>query len=260
MYIDFTHQYKHGEKTVNRKHTNAHLVGISRVSDHSNLKILGGFDPDLVLINQESANEIDRLRKCTMPMIIPNLQKVDGFKVVFYNLQGLKTHLEDIKHDSNLMSADVILGAETNLKCNDQSEVYNVIDSDGKFSSYRFDEENQVLGRGLIAFSKLSMSIVKTVRKEIGKDALELLNFELDVKGHLLLLFNIYSSPKFPTSKLKQELTRIAEKYESFPNVLIMGDFNTQSDLMEENGFSQVICDNTTAGVSGGKLCHAYVR
>ena len=59
---------------------------------------------------------------------------------------------------------------------------------------------------------------------------------------------------------LKQELARYVEKHENFSNVLIMGDFNTEADLMEEYGSIQVIQDSTSAGVFGRKLCHAYAR
>ena len=53
-YIDFNNK---------RKITNGHVVGISRVTDPKHLKIMNGFDPNLVWKSEEADAEIDRMRR-----------------------------------------------------------------------------------------------------------------------------------------------------------------------------------------------------
>ena len=40
-------------------------------------------------------------------------------------MQGIKSHLEDIKENQNIMEADIILGSETNLREEDPLSVFD---------------------------------------------------------------------------------------------------------------------------------------
>ena len=61
MYIDFSQKIRKKDGTViKRRVANAHVVGISRVKDITQLKILDGFDENLILKDYYADEEIDR--------------------------------------------------------------------------------------------------------------------------------------------------------------------------------------------------------
>ena len=44
------------------------------------------------------------------------------------------------------------------------------------------------------------------------------------------------------------------------PNVLLIGDFNTEPNVIENSSYEQIIHSSTTSGIFGGQLCHAYCK
>ena len=252
-YIDFA-------QTSTRRIPNGHVVGISRVSDPKFLKILGSFDESLVKKSEKADEEIDRLRRnAIMPLLVPDLQKVNDYKVVFYNMQGLKSHFEDVKSDTNLMEANILMGAETNLNASDPVSNFQI---PVVFNGSRFDDSSGKIGRGLIVYAKDKILDLKTYRTNNSSGTIEGMVFKVNCCGLRLTIVNIYRSPHFPMNSLRMSMNDLLESLKEEKNVLVMGDFNTEKNIIEEQtyNYKQVIQGSSKAGVFGGNLCHAYAR
>ena len=279
-YIDFVHKGNRKGTEYNIRHPNAHVVGISRVSDPKYLKIMNFFDDKLVWKSEVADAEMDRLRRdAQLPLTVPDLKKALGFKVVFYNMQGLKSHLIDIKSDNNLMEADILMGAETNLSSTDPDTNYQIALPHVTFYDKRFDDDSIKVGRGLIVYAKKKIAECETSRSSNGKATMESMAFKVEVLGSKLFIINIYCSPQFPVHSLRKKLSELLASIDQEENVLLMGDFNSEEQVIDDPAYTQLIegkgqmtnnfknpyiacyiSGNTTSGMFGGKLCHAYVK
>ena len=251
-YIDFNNR---------QRVQNAHVVGISRVNDPKHLKILNYFDPSLVWKCEEADAEIDRMRReANLQMLVPDLKSISHFKVVFYNMQGLKSHLEDIKSNKNLMECDLLLGAETNLKDKDSEEMCEISSQENSFTFKRFNNYKERLGRGLIVYSKQQFDVIETLQYRRSNSVLEVMVIKTNALESQLTVVNVYRSPHYPLYSLKKNMEEIMAMYSHCPNVLIMGDFNAEENVISGSDYVQMIKTSSTTGLCGGQLCHAYCR
>ena len=249
-YIDFNNR---------QRIQNAHVVGISRVNDPKNLKILNYFDPSLVWKCKEADAEIDRMRKeANLELLVPDLKAMPHFKIIFYNMQGLRSHLEDIKCNKNLMECDILLGAETNLKNKDPDDMCEISSQEHSFSFKRFNNNKERLGRGLIVYCKQEFEVIDSFAFRNGNSVLEMMAIKTTAMESELTIINVYRSPHYPFYSLKKNLEEILTIYSDCPNVLVMGDFNEERNVLTGSNYIQIIETSSTSGLFGGQLCHAY--
>ena len=53
---------------------------------------------------------------------------------------------------------------------------------------------------------------------------------------------------------------QLTEEHANSPNVIIMGDMNCTCDLLPNSAYRQIIQCQTTSGVKGNTIDHAYVK
>ena len=255
-YIDFKDLRMHGGKLVHHATANAFVVGVSRATDPKHLKILGGFDERLMKRSILADNEIDRLRsdpKCQFE--VSDLKKLEGFKVVFYNLQGLRSGMKlkakQLTKDTNLMEADLLLGCETNLNKDSQHELY---DLPGFYSKNFYGKLNQI-GRGLIIYSKEESHLQNT--EAIMKDHVEYSRIAMTIEQHSLVIIFLYRSEKYPLRQFRNDLDMLVTENEKEKNVIILGDWNNEDRLIDSS-YEQLIQEPTTRDRT--TIDQAYVK
>ncbi len=103
-------------------------MACSRPRTFNGLHILN-FNENALAVDEKVNVEMSRLRNdsildlCYIP-----LYDVDStqFKIVLNNVRSLHKHISDIKHDQNLLCADIIGLAETRLCENDEDRLYEI--------------------------------------------------------------------------------------------------------------------------------------
>ena len=75
----------------------------------------------------------------------------------------------------------------------------------------------------------------------------------------VLTKFIVYRSSYYPHYSLKKNL-EVLTIYSDCPNVLVMGDFNEERNVLTGSNYIQIIETSSTSGLFGGQLCHAYCR
>ena len=67
--------------------------------------------------------------------------------------------------------------------------------------------------------------------------------FKVNCCGLRLTIVNIYRSPHFPMNSLRMSMNELLESLKEEKNVLVMGDFNTEKNIVEEQtyNYKQVI-------------------
>ena len=263
-YIDFRDMRTHGNKQVHHKTANAHVVGLTRATDPDHLKIINGFDEELMGRSTVADAEVDRLRTDPNAQLIfrvIDLKQTSGTNIVFYNLQGLKTHakdgtkpIENLIFDTNLTTADFILGAETNL---DASRNGDYSDIPG-YQALRFDSSFGKTGRGLVMYSKIGTAL-HSIEVDQSEN-LEIVQFSVNVQSKALRIVFLYRSKQHPVSMLKQNLAGVIDYNEDERNLIIIGDMNTEDSVIDDERFLQQIDGPTTSGIKGNKIDHAYTR
>ena len=106
----------------------AHLmyVALSRVKSLSGL-YLKDFDPCKILVSQPVKKEMDRLRKAGFTLSFQLLNKLtDKFKIVFHNTRSLHNHIEEVRSNKNLLSADVLIFQESWQKSSDSQDYFEL--------------------------------------------------------------------------------------------------------------------------------------
>lgn len=101
----------------NRKTEHIHYVGLSRVTSLEGVHI-SELNERKICVSPEVEAEMERLRTYKLiAQVPPCLNSFDssGTKVCFHNCRSLQKHIDDFRHESNLMSADIIGLVETRL-------------------------------------------------------------------------------------------------------------------------------------------------
>ena len=262
-YVDFKDIRNKGttSKPVYVQHnvSNAYVVGLTRATDPSNLKIINGFKESQIGRSATADNEIDRLRNDPLAKIIfkvPDLREMTGTKIVFYNLQGLQsgTKIENLAKDSNLVEADFIFGAETNLNNESSPEQYNIHGFESK-PLIRYKEK---LGRGLIMYSK--QSINHDHLNKIMREDVEFGKYQTMIEGQRMVILFVYRSEQYSIRLFRNDLHQLVDEHSHDKNVLIIGDMNSEEHLIESNEYQQIILSPTTSGVNGKRIDQAYIK
>ena len=260
-YIDFLDLRNHGKSLSKSSHRtpNAHVVGLSRATDPSHLKILNGFDERLMARCRIADNEIDRLRNdpdAQLKLKVPDLRKMQGTNIVYFNLQGLrsKERIDKISKHRNLMEANIILGSETNITSETPLDHYTI----PGFFSQKFVGPSKKIGRGLILYTKQQISD-DSIFSEMKDDAEYVCYREVINEKKIAIVF-LYRSAQYPISKFKSDINEIVKEVSQDDNVLILGDMNTDEIIITAPGYEQQIQCPTTSGMHGKTIDQAYTR
>jgi hypothetical protein len=259
-YIDFEDLRKHNTANpTQHNEPNAYVVGLSRATNPSNLRILKGFKESQIGRSMKADDEIDRLRYDPSTRIVfqvPDLREMDGTKIVFYNMQGLRSEnkAELLKKDTNLMETDYLLGAESNLTHESTPDQYNI----PGFYSKPLTGNRNIIGRGLIFYSK--QAIIQDNLQQNLHDDVEYGQYEAIIERNRLVMIFMYRSQKYNIQKFRHDLNVMVDHLKEEGNILIIGDMNSEENLIDSKEYHQLIKSPTTSGLHGRIIDQAYVK
>ena len=155
------------------------------------------------------------------------------------------------------MECDILLGAETNLKNKDPEDMCEISSQEHSFSFKRFNNNKERLGRGLIVYCKQEFEVIDSFEFRNGNSVLEMMAIKTTAMESELTIINVYKSPHYPFHSLKKNLDEILTSYSNCRNVLLLGDFNEEKNVLSGSNYTQIIKTSSTSGLFGGQLCHA---
>ena len=183
---------------------------------------------------------MDRLHfESTLHSCLPLLQNLnDDLKVVYHNCSSLHLHINDLKLEKNLVSADIIAIAESRLQPSDDTELYEL----PGFTTLRFVDEKYTSGRqyhGIVIYSKIPF---QDVRRLYILGVVTVLCHMIHKKEILQVVFFYCSPQKASQGLLCQYLQNLFELLGTGKHFVIMGDANV--DFFMQTGLSQFILNH----------------
>lgn len=119
-----------------RKQEHMHYVGLSRVRKLQDLFILN-LNENKIDVSEQVVMEMNRLRlEASLWACLPMLENLNSdVKIIYHNTRSLHLHYRDLQTENNMLSADIVVLAESRLKSSDKNEDYHL----PGFSIQRFD-------------------------------------------------------------------------------------------------------------------------
>ncbi|XP_049319588.1 uncharacterized protein LOC125781000 [Astyanax mexicanus] len=210
----------------------------------------------------------------TMPAFVEPLRETHlsslSCKVLLHNVQGLSCHLEDIKQDKRYMEADIICMTETWIQSshseNDlQISGFSFCNSPRSVSYDKSEElfaklkEKEHGGVGVYYKTQINCSFVDLPCMNI-----ECMQFTIPHLNSTAAI--VYRPPSYSLKAFVNKLSNVISVIDTFAGgKMIMGDFNenlfvsnTVSEMMQHNGFTQIVKDATTE--NGTLIDHIYIK
>nr|XP_054591539.1 uncharacterized protein LOC129155839 [Nothobranchius furzeri] len=199
------------------------------------------------------------------PVSMPNCT----FKVCLHNVQGLKNHIQDVKSNQKLLTADIICLTETWLKETHPPESISLpgwtfhhktrsdsYDETGLFSTFRSKN-----GGGVGFYHKNSI-MCKSMAFNCNN--LEALLFSTQTLNHHYML--LYKPPSYNLQKFKDNLKPVLHYFNQFPGTkIVMGDMNDDAlvsnsfvSFMKLQGYTQIVTSPTTE--NNTLIDHVYIK
>lgn len=147
-----------------RKQEHMHYVGLSRVRKLQDLFILN-LNENKIAVSEQVVMEMNRLRlEASLWACLPMLENLNSdVKIIYHNTRSLHLHYRDLQTENNMLSADIIVLAESRLKSSDKNEDYHL----PGFSIQRFDSNvnhnNERPFYGIVVYSKLPLKNLKNL-------------------------------------------------------------------------------------------------
>ena len=199
-----------------------HYVALSRVTTLSGL-YLKDLNEEKICISRNVANYIADARKMAKLVLsyVPlYTYRTDQLKIIYNNYRSYKKHYHDIQANYNMMAADIICIAETQLGPADK-----VVNSNMKgYKLYCLDQA--VTGHtyhGLILYVNDNICVSSAITYP-GHDV-EAIKLVLQNGIDKLVVIAIYNSPQTRTVELYTTIQNMLTWCKNVP-VIIMGDFN----------------------------------
>ena len=244
-------------KQKGKYHQGQAYVALSRVKTFEKLHIVN-YDQTQIKVSPSIEDEMNRLRVnalSTTPRL--NCHSSNSkLKVAHINIRGLKSKIDDIHNDKDLLSADVICFNETRLEHSDQLEHLHLGQRVQLFRSDR----NSSGGGVMIALTK------KFTSKQLifSDKGLEIVGVQLHIPDPINII-SVYRSPMCNKNKFISIFTKMINDCCDIPTY-IAGDFNedltsgTQNKqichTLENVGFKQHVKDPTID--TGTIIDHVY--
>ncbi|PJE78258.1 ATP-dependent RecD-like DNA helicase [invertebrate metagenome] len=248
----------------NYKAPHIHYVALSRVRTFSNLYILD-FNDKALTVDKNVHVEMDRLRKIPMHLCYIPLYNIDNahVKLLFNNARSLHKHIDDVRREPNIQSADIIGICESRLVDTDRQECYDL----PGFTAHRLDEDHNGTTRpnhGLVVYVKHGITVDRVHPHRY--DGIESMTIHAKVKETEIQVVYLYKTPKLGMQSFLKALTdHIKPCIDRNRSLFILGDFNINlldiSDaflrfMRSEFSCKQVITEPTTC--YGTLLDHIY--
>ena len=206
-----------------KKNEHMHYVGLSRVQKLENVHILH-LNEEKIAVSHAVAQEMDRMRKyATISPCFPLLENITtDLKIVYHNSRSLHLHIEDLRADTNIQAADIIVIAETRLQEQDPSEIYSLQD----FHMHRFDSSRHDNGRpyrGIVMYTKIQIDGLVSFTLH----GIETVSCSIVHEGEDVQLVFLYTSPKSSSiSNFLSFINELQDILDMSKPFIIMGDTN----------------------------------
>ena len=239
-------------------------VALSRVTSLEGLQIL---NYNSAAIKKDKRVDTEMLRLQQRPItfvspIIPTLPEQDFIKISHLNVRGYLDHIDNLKTDVVISSADVICLTETHLRKSDTIHLNS--QPIKSHVQYRADRVGGVQKGGILIFVNRQ---IPSTRLNIQIPGLEFLATSLSPNPNTkIVLITLYR--RSSTVSTQQFIAMVEQLLSStallHAEVLVVGDFNDDlmgnttkiSSWFERNGFNQLIDQPTTD--QGSLLDHVY--
>ena len=215
---------------------------------------------------------MERNRKLQL-CYLPTYSITADYKITYLNTRSLHKHINDVKHNHNLLASDVIILAETRLKMQDRDEHYNI---SGYSQMIRLDQQQHGKNRpahGLITYVKDGIQLMD-ICKYSTPHFEALLVCVLKTGCYIpTQIIGIYISPQASWQEVTQHLHRLVEKIDMISTrTVVLGDcnmksvtkkkeeYNTQLEMYMEQlvNMTQHVKEFTTSENSILDLCFAH--
>lgn len=204
-----------------KKVSHIHYVGLSRVTSLSELHILK-LNPDKINVSPEVQAEMERLRTQRQITDFPGtMQTPNGImKVCFQNCRSLRRHIEDVKHENTILSADIIALTETRLS--------GVLPTEFEIGGFQLlSSEYHQSAHGISIYYRNGLEIPFLLFKTVSSIEYAL----LIVHDNIVISF-IYCPPKVANvanvsaflSTFMMEVSELIQVQDA--KLLLLGDFN----------------------------------
>ena len=223
--------------TMRNKTPHMHYVALSRVTSLNGLHILN-LNPSKIKVEDCVVEEIKRLRtEAVLKLCYKPLYTVGNsfLKFAFNNSRSLHAHFEDVKHEPNVTSADVIGLAESRLVSRDLDADYSL---PGFATPIRNDQIQTNPTRpyhGLVLYVKNDFIIEDVVK--FSSPEVEFIMADITSgRGHMQTVV-LYKTPDCGLEHLKEVLiSKLLPTLDiRHSNILIMGDFNLDIQTGNDN-------------------------
>uniref|UniRef100_UPI00358E7FB6 uncharacterized protein n=1 Tax=Myxine glutinosa TaxID=7769 RepID=UPI00358E7FB6 len=242
-------------------------VALSRVTSMEGLTIQN-FKQSAIYCNENVAAAMDSMPSFITPTHTDSTHGKIGCKIILHNIQGLKSHINDIRSDRRFLECNFICLTETWLSNDDRDgkpELENfVFHHKPRQQSYDspicVDLAQQSHG-GVGVYSKTGThcEILTPPARN-----LEYLAFHSGDRNIIVAV--IYRPSSYNIATFKENLKVLLVELDKFPGgCVVMGDLNEDifkssslAKVMESHGYSQFVTEPTTE--NGTLIDHVYVR
>ena len=226
-------------------------VMLSRVEELLQAYIIDEFDPDKIYPSSKALKELERMNKVSLNQNPSPWNKTmeNAIKILSMNCAGLKPHYDDLKNDSKIKRADMIILVETSLAKEEDLENFSL-------NEYTIDGIKVGSGKGIISYFNPKMFKPDNKRESSKYQVLKFCHDNVDVIG-------IYRSQLGNSVMLLQDLNGMINPEKT---TLIVGDMNIcyrenfQNRFIQgliKLGFKQMIEEPTH--IYGRIIDHVYI-
>ena len=211
-------------QTKQRKIPHIHYVALSRVKSLDGLFILD-FNEKSLDKDDSVDEEMDRLRQKKIQLCYQPLYTLDkDVKFIFNNARSLHKHIDDVKADPNVLSADVVGIAESWLSDSDLDETFLV---DG-FRMFRNDGKSSHCSRshhGIVLYLKPHLTVLSY--NSFCSESVEFSFVSVQISDSEVQFVVFYKKPSCSLQLVCDTIEkRLLPLMNRNAKSIIMGDFN----------------------------------
>jgi hypothetical protein len=202
---------------------NSCYVAFSRSTTLHGLHIIGGFNPPRapppthpVVLEMEKLRQNPLITKFQhLSLTPPN----NCIKIIFFNIQSLNKHLDDLKVDTVFTSADIILLAETWTLPSDVIDLpeFSEVARQNCLTSPRS-------ANGTTIFCHQNLQPFITSHSSKGQNFISRKTSTSSVKIHGITITSVYKTPQTTLADFKRFICTVIEPLD--PKKIVCGDFN----------------------------------
>ena len=226
-------------------------VMLSRVQCLQQIFIVGKLQENKIKVSSKAIEELQRLERTSLnrnQRLWIKLQE-NVIKIASFNCAGLKAHIEDIKADSRLLIADIILVQETSLD--------NGGTDDFEITTHPFVHHVRLgNGKGVSIYSKIGYEKTSCIG-----EGYQILKTKHNKNLHI---FNVYRSSTGSKERMSDNLSELIEITD---RTIICGDLNVCGQTEKTNkltryllscGFEQIVKESTQ--IKGRQIDHIFLK